>query len=65
MSKLKPCPLCGGPANIQKPLVGRGPPYNVYCGKKDEDWDDNECGLVLYGGNETRKQMIEKSNKRA
>ncbi len=65
MSKIKPCPLCGGQANVQKPLSMRGSPYNVYCGRKHGRWDE-ECGLVLFGGDsETRKEMIAKWNRRA
>lgn len=62
--KLKPCPLCGGKARVVKPLNASGPPYNVTCGT-EYGISKDECGLVLFGGKETRKEMIAKWNIRA
>ena len=64
LADLNPCPLCGNNASI----VGLTHPntkttWNISCGTADDDSDT--CGLVLFGGWDTRKEMIEKWNRRA
>lgn len=62
--KLLPCPLCGTAASVTKLQHSRGSAtYNVSCGVKDDDSDS--CGLVLFGGRDTRQEMVAKWNKRA
>lgn len=63
---LLPCPLCGTEAKVTRLQHGGGHPintYNVSCGVRDDDSDT--CGLVLFGGDDNRKAMVEKWNKRA
>lgn len=60
---LWPCPLCGNEASVTRLGYGRGNiTYNISCGSKDDDSDT--CGLVLFGGNDSRKTMVEKWNRR-
>ena len=73
--KPKPCPLCGTKAIVTRlemqyiPVEGpiaiytRKFLWNISCGVKDDDSDT--CGLVVFGGHETRKAMVEKWNARA
>lgn len=64
MSKLLGCPLCGTKAHVTRlPWENGKTVYNVACGVEDDDSDT--CGLVLFGGRETRKRMVEKWNQRA
>lgn len=61
--KLARCPLCGNRAKVTRLAHPRSKPtYNISCGVKDDDSDT--CGLVLFGGYDTRKAMTEKWNKR-
>lgn len=58
------CPLCGNRANVTRlNHPNSKPTYNISCGVQDDDSD--ACGLVLFGGYDTRKDMVAKWNRRA
>ena len=60
--ELVPCPLCGGPAHLRRVKCSGKEVYNASCGASE---DDGGCGLVLFGSDETRDEMIDKWNHRA
>lgn len=53
--RLEPCKVCGRHSEIIQPIKGV---WNVSCGDSMED----ACGSVLYGGKETKAEMIQKWN---
>ena len=60
-TNLKRCPLCGTAASVTKLNNRNGKAtYNITCGI----FDNETCGLVLFGGSDTRKAMIKKWNRR-
>lgn len=61
--RLRPCPLCGTDAHVTALKHPSGlATYNVSCGVRNDGSDT--CGLVLFGGKDGRKSMVEKWNRR-
>ena len=56
--RLKTCPLCDRHAEMAQPVKGV---WNVSC----DDGMSNTCGLVLFGHNENKLEMIQKWNRRS
>lgn len=56
-----PCPLCGGKSGAVQPIRGRGRSWNIACC----DGDDRQgCGLVLFGGDQSRITLVRQWNHR-